>query len=676
MGAPGALSFGVVGHLLLGMCGMTALARAQGASRSGAWLAGTAYGLSGLMLSLVTLLQLLQAAAWAPWVAAACLRWWRQPTWRRAMLLAVLVALQVSTLSAEIVAQTALLELGLGGRRVGRRHLVQLAACGLVVLLLSAPALLGAAGLIEGTRRGAGFGRAESLALATNRGVLAEALLPRLFGGPLWYGEGGGWAGAYYPMGVPYLVSAYVGTGVLGLALLGSSGPLWLLALGGVLLSLGAAGPFADLLALSSFVRFPVKFLFLPAFALALLAGRGLDRLRSDRSPVRLLALLPPGLLLAAGLALRVLPQQSWAVASAIWPPLASPAGRAVCLGTWPEAWIVSGVLCTGAVLAGLSRFAGLAGPLVLLDLLIANAGLNPLVPRSFLGLDPEVRALVARARGEARWFSYGVTLDAGHQWTLPGQGRNLVALHRLMRQSLAPPTHVLDGLDGAFDVARTGWEPAGSTLADADLFPARFPDIQPDLRLAGVRWVLSFEPLPGVSFADLVGEAPVEGGAGLKLYALRDPLPRAFWVPASEIAASDDAARARAREASFDPLRSVVLEGAPASPTPAPAPPAPSRVSFQQVDPHQVRVEADTPPGYIVVLVGQHDAWRAQAGGAATPLWRANGRYWAVATPGGPLTFTFRFQPPWRGWALGSAGIGVLAALALLRLDARPTRG
>jgi uncharacterized membrane protein YfhO len=118
------------------------------------------------------------------------------------------------------------------------------------------------------------------------------------------------------------------------------------------------------------------------------------------------------------------------------------------------------------------------------------------------------------------------------------------------------------------------------------------------------------------------------------------------------------------------------VLEGAPVSPAPARAPQAPSRVSFQQVDPHQVRVEADTPPGYIVVLVGHHDAWHAEVGGAPAPLWQANGRYWAVATPGGPRTITFRFQPRWRGPALVCAGLGVLATIALLRLEARPARG
>jgi hypothetical protein len=188
---------------------------------------------------------------------------------------------------------------------------------------------------------------------------------------------------------------------------------------------------------------------------------------------------------------------------------------------------------------------------------------------------------------------------------------------------------------------------------------------------------MLSFEPLPeDARLAELVAESRVEGTSRpLKLYSLRDHLPRAFWVPGFESASDLAAAQARVREADFDPLQSVVIEGVPSAAPPI-GPAAEARVSFRRLDPHQVVVEADTPSGFIVVIEGHSDGWRVESSGRPVRLWRANGRYWAVATPGGARRFAFRFQPAWRGWALACAGLGVLAATAVLMVREPHARG
>ncbi|MGE0454796.1 MAG: hypothetical protein AB7O37_10180 [Vicinamibacteria bacterium] len=671
LGAPGALSWGVVLHLFLGMCGMTWLARREGVSASGSWLAGTVYGLTGLSLSLVTVLQLMQAAAWAPWVVGAYLGWLRRPAGVRAAMLGLLVALQVATLSAEIAFQTALVALVLGvGERPALKRLPQLAAAGLVALLLSAPATLGALDLVAGTRRAAGFAPAEVLALSANAGVLTEALLPRFFGPPLWYAEAGGWGHAYFPGGVPYFVSAYVGLGALGLALLGGA-RLWGLVLLGVALALGEHGPFAAPLSMLALVRFPQKYLFLSAFAIALLAGRGLDRLAADRSSPRWLAAVPGGLVLLASVALRVAPLSSCAVASELWPGLSSPDGGLTCHGNWPEAWLVSGVLATLAGLLAASRFATFAGPLVALELLIVNGPLNPLAPRAFLSLDSEVRALVDTARslpGEGRFFSYGVNLGEGRGWRLPERGSRLIALHRLMRQSLTQPTQVLDGLDGALDLGRTGWEPDGSTLPREDNRPDRFLRSYRELRLAGIEFVFSFVPLPGdPALCELVGVARVEGTESpLRLCALGAALPRAFWVPRCVSAPNAVAARARASDPAFDPRAEVAIEDVSPCATAAAEGSVHERVLYRRLGPHRVQVEAHTAPGWIVVLESYHPSWHARSDGRVVPLHRANGRYWAVATTGGAHSFDFSFEPAWPGRAAAAGGLGLIAALGL----------
>ena len=71
------------------------------------------------------------------------------------------------------------------------------------------------------------------------------------------------------------------------------------------------------------------------------------------------------------------------------------------------------------------------------------------------------------------------------------------VWLFYLDRQSLLARTHVLDGLEGAFDVDRMGVAPDGSTLSLAETRVERYPEIHERLRGANVRWVLAFHPLP-----------------------------------------------------------------------------------------------------------------------------------------------------------------------------------
>jgi len=104
-GARAPLGPGAALHLFLALAGATVLGRRLGMGPAGAWLAGTAYGLGGFLLSTVNLLPLFHAAAWAPWVIAAVVAVAREPSRRRVAILAAVAALQASTLAAEIVLQ-------------------------------------------------------------------------------------------------------------------------------------------------------------------------------------------------------------------------------------------------------------------------------------------------------------------------------------------------------------------------------------------------------------------------------------------------------------------------------------------------------------------------------------------------------------------------------------------
>jgi hypothetical protein len=682
LGGPRApLGAGVALHLWLALFGASLLAQKLGMDLPGAWIAGVVYGLGGFVLSTVNLLPLFQAAAWAPWVLAAFVAAARQPTSRRLAALAVLLALQTTTLAAEIVIQTALLALVLAADDIARqrRRVAALLGAGLLAGLLAAPALLGARALVGGSARAAGFSPSDALAFSLHPMVLAEAALPALLGQPHSFGDATHWAASYFPAGFPYLLSLYLGPAVLLLAAqAGACRRLWAVAALGIVLSLGSHGPLALLPdALRVPVRGPQKLFFLTHVSLAVLAGFGLERLRATPagSRVRLVLVLPGAALVALALALRVAPELVRDVGGVLAPPLLGPRGLTVARSLWPRAWLSSGVLAMGLGL-GLARggrLAALASLLVAIDLATVNGTLNPLVPGSFYALRPEVAGPVrsAASLGRSRFFSYGVAYTPGLAFEpIMARARSDAWLFSLDRQSLLPRTPALDGLESALGVDRTGWTPEGAALSVEETTPERFAQCRRRLQLAGVRWVLSFRPLPDALVSKRAAVKLQELVSPLGLYELREWLPRAYWVPRCVVETDPRKREARLEHPGFDPRASVVLDAPPPDPRAGPdSVPDEVRVDYEAVDAHTVRIHARTPPGFVVVLDGHHPDWMAEDASERVRLLRANGRYRALATPGGDRVFTLRFRPTWRPWALLLMAVGLVAAFALVGL-------
>jgi hypothetical protein len=633
-------------HVLLAMVGMGALARRLGIGPAGTVLSGAVFGLSGFMLGSV-LYPTFLAAAWAPLALALFLGLVETPTPRRVAALALVLALQVSTLGAAAVFQTGLAALVLLPTRPGRRIVLATSAAVGLAAALAAPVLLGSLSLLEGTARGRGFGAEVGLGYSAPLPVLLEAVFPRFLGDPLTFSGVGFWGQPFFPGGTPFFLSLYVGPLVLLLAARAGRREvrLWVLVALGVLLSLGAHGPLAPVLELLlTTLRGPVKFFLLATLGLSLLAGRGLDR--SERGSVsRRVLLLVPGLVMLA-LALWAASAPGTLARGLAWmaPEDTRPLALYVIAGQWPRELAVTGALAlaVGLVLFGGGRRVAIAGLLVVLDLLRVNGGLSPSTEARFYDLLPQVEALVepARREGPFRWFSYGVAHSPPLTWDPAVARQNSdVWLFYLDRQSLLARTHVLDGLEGAFDVDRMGLAPDGSTLSLAETRPERYPEIHERLRGANVRWVLAFHPLPE-DLVRLRGEARLPGvREPLRLYELREPRPRAFWAPG-------------------------VDEQAP--------PPGSDRpdatVRYERLDPHTVRLTASTPPGFIVVLDGYHPDWAAEDRSGPVPLLRGRGRYQVVATPGGPRELTLRYRPRWPRPAFGLAALALAGLIGLAR--------
>ncbi|HET9315945.1 MAG TPA: hypothetical protein VFQ51_10165 [Vicinamibacteria bacterium] len=657
-------------HVLLAMCGMTVLARERGLRVTASWMCGAAFGLSGYLQSSQNLFELSHGASLAPAVIAAYLRCLRLPSRRRIALLAVLAALQASTLAGEVALQTAVAALILTPGLPSRRQWTALAGAGALAGLLAAPAVLGARALVAGTARAAGFAPSQVLGWSAHPAVLAEAVWPRFLGDPHTMTNVGYWGQGYFPDGSPYFASLYLGTLVLAFALCaGRSGArLWLLALLGLLLALGAHGPIGSLLlpVLSHF-RSPVKFFFTTTLALVLLAGQGLDAARGTartRATIGLGAFA--SLLLVVGLALHLAPDAGLHAVRAAWSRLGEPDAVAVVRHLWPPALMKTGLLALLAASALWSRrLAAVPAVCVAVDLLVTNASVDASAPASFYALRPQVAELLARAESAPgpRWFSYGAANSPGLHWSPALLLRNHdLPLFAVERQALWGRSKALDGKDGAYDPDRVGWAPAGATLTVAESRPARHRANHARLRQAGVRFVLSFLPLP----EDLVtrlGEARLaEMAEPLLLYEVVDPLPRAYWVPDCEVAAPGSV-RARLESPGFDAHRSVVLTEQPSGRTCGTASAGRSTVSWDRPSPHEVRLRAEGDAGYLVFLEGHHRHWLADGG---TPLMSGNGRYWVLPVEAGATTLRVRFHPPWLTAALWSLVLGILAVSAL----------
>ena len=678
-GADTALRIGPPLHVGLAMAGTTWLASVLGLGPLGAWAAGLFYGLSGYVLSTANLFELLHATAWGPWVIGATLRLWDSPSRRRVGALALLGAAQVATLGAETVLQTAVISLGLLTPPDWRRLRALAAAVGLATLL-AAPALLGARALVADTARASGFASRESFAFSLRPAALLDTVLPGFFGDPHTFSDKGYWGQPFFPARFPYLLSLYCGPGLLWLAARsswpGRKSRLTILGLLGLLLALGNHGPLGWLMApLMRHFRAPPKFLFMSTLALCLLAARGLAEVAEGGRRPRWWAVVPAAILCCLYPLLQASPNLPGLVFGGLLPEILDPRASYVIATAWPVGFGVAGALFLGTVLALRSKAtAPLAGVLLGLDLLIANGAVNLTTAPVFYELRPAVRALLesARAEGTYRLFAYGAAAVPDLRWAPAIARRNAdVWLYWAARQSLVPRTPVLDGVETAFDEDRVGWAPPGSTLGARERVPARYREHHARLRLANVRFVVSFRPLPE-DLVRLRGQAELpEVLEPLRFYELADPLPRAYRVDAFEVVPSREALQGRLESATFDPRSEVLLEEAPdgvvRDDPGLRSPAATGTVSYERVDPHTVRLKVEGPPGVVVVADGYHRDFQAEADGRPRRLLRANGRYWALPSAGGGEVITVRYRPPWRFWAITASALGALGVLALL---------
>lgn len=158
-----------------------------------------------------------------------------------------------------------------------------------------------------------------------------------------------------------------------------------------------------------------------------------------------------------------------------------------------------------------------------------------------------------------------------------------------------------------------------------------------------------------------------VDESSGVRLYANRGAMPRAFMVYASQITSAPAESLEMTLAPDFDFRHSVVLEGDAAPLASAPPALAPL-VEMTRYVPGAMTVQVQTATdGLLVVSDPYTSGWVARVDGAVAEILIANHAFRAVRVPQGDHTITFDYRPMSFVVGAWSSGISVVTIMAVL---------
>lgn len=688
MSAEAAMQVHLLGHWILGGVAIGVLASWLGGSTAAAAVSSSVFLLAGPMLSLLSFANLAPFLAWIPLTALAALRVRRAPRLRSAGALAICLAIQTtfgepSLFLVEAVFLAAVVLADPAPRAPLRTSAAWTAAALALSLLVAAPALVPTLELAARSAR-AGDPGAE-LGYSVQSFGLLELVVPQLFGSYHTLEKSTYWGEIFHAGRGPFLLSISLGASAwtLGLAGLAARGrralPLAAALAIGLLLAMGATVPGVRTLFFSEagrWLRWPVKLTLLPALALAVAAGFGVDAL-AGRAPGRRRAAIVAGALGAAmGIALLVLARSFApdAPESALGPTLLAPlvelkdvatilrevSSRLARTGGFALA--TAALAAAAATCARKPRVAQLVVPalalLPLLELALPQRAVNRGTPVDVLRVDTpilsEARAWTVRGfrvhfpieHWEAR-LARGPG-DPDEWWPRIRLDRELGNFYHPVGERIATPFVNPDRLVSADAAARS------------EAFPRLSPHEQRAMkRLLGIAATVVVGPpatAPGllphrtiagwpVALAPDVDAVPIASWLG----ALPELLPAQTWGGDFVRAASANAARTYAGAA---------------------------RIAARSPGRWRIETSAES-EGFVALTESSDPGWSVHVDGRTVPSVPYLHDFRAVGVPAGKHEVEWTYRP--RGWsacvAVSLLGLVLCAASFRRRTDATPTR-
>lgn len=673
-------------HVPLAALALFALARGLKLSPLAAAAGGLVYALGGYGLSALNLYDHLQALSWAPLVVLGLFRAARGGA-RSVSFAALFVAVVLSTCRVEIAAQAVVLGVLLSWRRGQPGQARRLAASLCLGAGLAAPTLITMWGLVAESARGQGLSTDVVLAHSVHPFTFLQVVVANLYGDlanvtDRWWGQN------FFPRGFPYILSLYLGIPVLSLAVTGARHGrilrvrLLLIALLAGYLCLGRWGGLAPVVEALPFLRsfrYPTKAFFSVHFAVALLAALGLDALITAparnvwRGTARVALVFGPVLACLSAFPWFFAGPTRWFLAS-FFPPGFTDLERASFLRLMIEDALTAALLaCTAgaiALLVALHRTPRRGAPLaltaiVVVDLLRAGAGLNPMVTRSFFEISPEMLREAGRIQREgARLFTCDVSDSAPYLEARKAlRGRHETWTFATLMETLTPYLNVRHGIRTARSIDLTMLVP---TERVASVEEARCGDLARNvgkLQRAGVEHVISLTPLrhPELSLETVVTPRRIDP-LGVYVYRLGGAFPMRFVAREVHRVPDQNAAIAFTQDVSFRRDGVVAVEGAGERTFEAEG-----RILRWREAPGRIEVDiAANRPTVFMNREAYARGWAAWVDSVPTPVLRADGFYTAVPVPAGTSQVVLRYSPPGLREGLTLSLISLLLAVAL----------
>ncbi len=643
---PGDFTLLVPLHLAWGGLGMQRLLRTLGIRQRGQIVAGLAFGLGGYLVARGSFFPMIWAAAWLPWILTGVESLLQATDVRQRIITRLKISLYIAMMLLAGHAQVAwyaLLFAGLwtvirawqtGKLKVTARAVGIFAVCGLSAILLSAVQLLPTAEYLLQSQRAAAYDYQTAMVYSFSPLRLLGLLIPDLFGNPGYgdfYGYATYWEDAIYIGLIPFILALttlgwVVKKGSRSHGLRGTTIYLWAAAGIGTLLALGSNTPVFPWLFrnVPTFEMFqaPARWMIWPAVALPILAGFAADRWTQPQTKGRVVLNLAVfgGLILATA---------GWLGGKAV--PQAEP-GLIRGMILFGLAAAVSAFIARRIPTEGkLGGWGITAGLWIILDLLVAQAILNPTIPANTLNTAHSQIEQINKIRSGGRiWIDPQVEYEIKFNQLFDFKDFRHGADGAAIRESLLPDLNLLDRIP----------------------LVNNFDPLLPERYATWLEWMESAKPplaqnwlaLAGTG-AELVIEAQGKQPPTLVPLAAR---PRVGWADCIERAGSPQVAFAAVNQrlATGLDMNCFVVDGD--LPLTSLHPHAgEGTVTILEESPNRLLISANsTADGWVVIRDSWYPGWQALVDGQPAPIMHADYLFKAVPVPAGNHRIALEYKP------------------------------